>query len=156
MLLCEPCVSYAVYGISYCFTVLLYINLYHWFLLGPLKGGWKLPLRSTGLWFCLLDVAKSHKPNRYQTKWVGKEKEIRFGQWDGNRRNYKRAGRLRTENKSKIGKILYLEQFSHNVSVCNVFVLTCREGQDRMRTELLKRFRYYTLLRSAILRHLYS
>lgn len=100
-------------------------------------------------------LPKSHKPDIRQSVWE-KRKKSGIRQWDGNRKHYKRGGRLRTENKSKIGKIPYLEQFSHNVSVCNAFVLTCGKGPDRMRTELLKRFRYHMLLRSAVLRHLYS
>lgn len=78
-------------------------------------------------------LPKSHKPDIRQSVWK-KRKKSGIRQWDGNRKHDKRAGRLTTENKSKIGKIPYLEHFSHNVSVCNAFVLTCGKGQDRMRT----------------------
>lgn len=57
------------------------------------------------------------------------------------------------EDKSKIGKIPYLEQFTHSAS--GIMLLSSLVGWDGMGAELLKIFRHYTLLMSAVLRRLY-
>lgn len=56
---------------------------------------------------------------RYQKEAEQREKSG-TGQYNGNRKHYKRASRLRTEDKSRIEEI-YLGYFSHNGYVHNAF-----------------------------------